>query len=98
VFLSDVESLKNGIIKTSRNEATAPYNILLLGEPGVGKSTFLELIASVLAGKHINPYNLDILDHTNDLTNQTPTNSAHLYEFTSKNGIVVSTSIYKHGD
>ena len=98
MFLSDVESLKNGIIKTSNHEATTPYNILLLGETGVGKTTFLELIASVLTGKHINPYNLDVLNHTNDLTNQTPTNSAHLYEFTSKNGTVVSTSIYKHAD
>ena len=91
---SDVESLRNGIIKTSKNEAKAPYNILLLGETGVGKSTFLELIASVLAGKHINPYNLDDLDHTNDLT----TNSVHLYELTSKNGIVVSASICEHVD
>ena len=94
VLPSDVESLKNGIIKTSKNEAKAPYNILLLGETGVGKSTFLELIASVLAGKHINPYNLDDLDHTNDLT----TNSVHLYELTSKNGIVVSASICEHVD
>ena len=98
MFPSDVESLKNGIIKTSKNEAKAPYNILLLGETGVGKSTFLGLIASVLAGKHINPYNPDVLDHTNNLTNQTQTNSVHLYELTSENGIVVSASICEHGD
>ena len=93
MFPSDVESLKNGIIKTSKNETKA-YNILLLGETGVGKSTFLELIASVLAGKHINPYNIDVLDHTNDLT----TNSIQLCELKSKNGIVVSASICEHGD
>lgn len=97
MFPSDVESLKNGIIKTSKNEAKAPYNILLLGEAGVGKSTFVELIASVLAGERLNPYNLDVLDRANDLTNQTQTNSTHLYELTSKNGIVVSASICEHG-
>ena len=95
---SDVESLKNGIIKTSKNEAKAPYNILLLGETGVGKSTFLELIEGVLAGKHLNSFNLDLLDRANDLTNQTHTNSAHLYELSSKNGIVVSPGICEHDD
>ena len=93
---SDVESLKSGIIKTSKNEPKAVYTILLLGETGVGKTTFLELIASVLAGKSINLYDLEVLDHTNDLTNQN--NSVHLYEFTSKNGIIVSASICEYGE
>lgn len=97
MFLSDVEFLKNGFIKTSKDEAKAPYTIILLGETGVGKTTFIELIASVLVGKRVNLDDLDILDHTDDLTNQTQTNSAHLYEFTSKNGVVVSASICEHG-
>ena len=54
----------------------------------------MELIASVLAGKHINPYDPYVLNHPNDLT----TNSVHLYELTSKNGIVVSASICEHVD
>ena len=98
MFPSDVESLKNGIIKTSKNEAKAPYNILLLGETGVGKTTFLELIAGVLAGKHLNSFDLDDLDRAIDLTNQTHTDSTHLFELRSKNGIVVSASICEHGD
>lgn len=97
MFPSDVESLKYGFIKTSKDEAQAPYTIILLGETGVGKTTFIELIASVLVGKRINLDDLDILDHTDELTNQTQTNSAPLYEFTSKNGIVVSDSICEHG-
>ena len=98
MFPRDVDSLKNGIIKTSKNEAKAVYNIVLLGETGVGKSTFLELITSVLAGKRINPYNPDVVDHTIDLTNENQTDSAHLYELVSKNGIVVSANICEHGD
>jgi predicted GTPase len=96
VFLSDVESLKYGVIKTSKNEAKAPYNILLLGETHVGKSTFVELIASVLVGKRVNLDELDVLDCTDGLTNQTRTNSPHLYEFTSKNGMLVSATICEH--
>jgi Holliday junction resolvasome RuvABC ATP-dependent DNA helicase subunit len=95
--ISDVESLKDVVIETPKDMAKTYYNILLLGETGVGKSTFIELIASVLIGKRINLCDLDILDHTNDLTNQSQTNSTHLYEITCENGIVVSTGIREHG-
>ena len=91
---SDVESLKKGIIKTSKNKANAPYTILLVGETGVGKSSVLELIANVLYGEEIDHYNFKILDRTNEQAgsdNQSKTNSARLYEFTSKSNIVVST-------
>ena len=97
---SDVESLKNGIINISKNKTKAPYTLLLVGETGVGKSSVLELIANVLAGNDIDHYNPDILDHTNERggsNNQSQTNSARFYEFTSKNGIVVSSSIFGHG-
>jgi predicted GTPase len=91
---SDVESLKRGIIKTSKNKAKAPHTILLVGEAGVGKSSVLELIANVFAGNDIDHYDFDILDHSNergDTNNHSQTNSVRLYEFTSKNGVVVST-------
>jgi predicted ATP-binding protein involved in virulence len=91
---SDVEFLKRGIIKTLKNEAKAPHTILLVGETGVGKSSVLELIANILAGNDIDHYNFDILDHNNergDTSNHSQTNSVRLYEFTSKNGVVVST-------
>ena len=93
---SDLESLKEGIIKTSENKANAPYTILLVGETGVGKSSVLEFIANVLTGKDMDHYDFDILDHTNEQggpENQSQTNSAHLYEFTSKNGIGVRASV-----
>jgi len=95
VFSSDVESLKQGIIYTRPNPAKAPHTILLIGETGVGKSSLLELIANVLHGNDVDHYDLDTLDHTNELHrsyNQTHTNSTYLYEFTSKNGVVVSAT------
>ena len=82
-----------GIIKT---RAKAPYTILLVGETGVGKSALLELIANVLHSKDVDHYDFDILDHTNERggsSNQSQTNSARLYEFTSKNGVVVSGDV-----
>ena len=95
VLASDVESIKRAIIKTSKNEAQAPYTILLVGETGVGKSSVLEFIANVFAGNDIDNYNFDILDHADELggPNESKTNSAQLYEFTSKNGMVVSVAI-----
>ena len=95
VFSSDVESLKQGIIKTSKNKRNQPYTILLVGETGVGKSSVLELIANVVTGKSIDHCDFSILDHTNEQggsDNQSQTKSARLYELTSKNGIVVSTA------
>ena len=86
-----MESLRKGIIKTSRNKT---HTILLVGETGVGKSSVLELIANVIAGNDIGHYDFNVLDHTNeqrDSNSQSQTNAAHLYELTSKNGIVVST-------
>ena len=90
---SDVKSLKMGIIKQAENEAKAPYTILLVGEAGVGKSSFLELIANVLSARTLGNYDLDILRRSNELdapTNQSKTQFSCLYEFTSKNGVIVS--------
>jgi hypothetical protein len=61
----------------------------------------LEFIANVLAGNDIDHYNFDVLDHVNEQggsNNQSQTNSARLYEFTSKNGVVVSVGIYERGE
>src|SRR5258706_14667292 len=100
VSSSDVESLKKGIIKTSKNRANRPYTILLVGETGVGKSSLLEYIANVLAGNEIDHYNFDILDRTNEQggsDNQSQTNAPCLYQFTSKNGITVSAGAFECG-
>jgi hypothetical protein len=92
---SDVESLKKGIIK-SNNEAQVPYTILLVGETGVGKSSVLEFIANVLIGNDINHYDFDILDHGNEAggsSKESQTNSARLYQLTSKSGMEVGHSL-----
>jgi len=101
VFPSDVESLKQGIIKTSKNKTKVPYTIFLVGETGVGKSSVFELIANVLAGNDIGHYDLDILDRANEQggsNNQSQTNSARFYTLTSKNGIVVSVYYCEHDE
>src|SRR5258706_7700712 len=104
IFSSDVESLRKGIIKTSKNGANRPYTILLVGETGVGKSSVLEFIANVLTGNDTDHYNFDFLDRTNEQggsNNQSQTNAPHLYEFKSKNGTMVSPGAFecgRHGD
>jgi polynucleotide 5'-kinase involved in rRNA processing len=65
-FLSDVESLKKGIIKVSKNQVGAPYTILIVGETGVGKSSVLEFIVNVLLGNDIDYCDFNILDRTNE--------------------------------
>ena len=95
-FPSDTRSLGKGTINTSKNKANAPYNILLVGETGVGKSSIVELIAKVLMGSDIENPDPNILDLANEQGGshkQSQTNLARLYEFKSKNDMVVSTSI-----
>ena len=94
---SDVGSIKKGIIKQTENGAKAPYIILLVGETGAGKSSFLEFIANVLSGRTLDNYDLSILDRNNEPdvpAYQSKTQHARLYELTSKNGIVVSVGIF----
>ena len=95
LFSSNVAYLKQGIIQTRAKPEKATYTILLVGETGVGKSSLLQLIANALHGNDVDHYDFNTLDHNNEQggsNNQSQTNSARLYEFTSKNGIVVSAS------
>ena len=94
IFFSDIESLKEGIIKTLKNKVQADYTILLVGETGVGKSAFLEFLANVFIANNIDRYSFEILDHGNEQggsSNESRTNSARLYKLTSSNGIVVGS-------
>lgn len=61
------------------------------GETGTGKTTFLSLIANVLAGRSPEQYQ-DVHDRSNEAggsANQSQTNSARLYEFTSNDGVKI---------
>ena len=74
---------------------------MLVGEPGVGKSSVFELMANVLAGNDIDHYDLDILDRANEQggsDNQSQTSSARFYNLTSKDGIVVRVCRYKYDE
>ena len=61
----------------------------------------MDLITNFLQGNDVDHYGLDILDHTNEQSgsnNQSLTNAARLYQFTSKSGIMVITGIYERGE
>jgi len=90
LFSSNVDSLKKGVIKSSTDKGKAPYTILLVGETGVGKSSVVELIANALVFHGSDHYDFGILDHNNE----SQINSVRLYEFKSKNGVVVSLRLY----
>ncbi|PBK60457.1 hypothetical protein ARMSODRAFT_944889 [Armillaria solidipes] len=89
-ILNDVESLKKGEVKTDRNKQKE-FTILLVGETGVGKTSFLSLIANVLAGKRLDDYE-EFYDPDNEAggtQKHSQTNSARVYTLTSVNGVTV---------
>ena len=96
---SDVESLRKGIINTLKNKAKTPYTILLVGETGTGKSTFIEFLDNVLAGKDIDHYEFKTLDYKNEQGGsggQSQTNTARIYELSSVNGMLVSNEVREY--
>jgi len=95
VFSSNIKSLEQGDIGTSKDKVQAQYNILLVGETGTGKSSLLEFIVNVLIGKSVDCYDFNILDRSNEQGgsgSESQTNSARVYDITTRNGILVSGS------
>ena len=93
---SDVELLRKGIINTLKHKAQTPYTILLVGETGTGKSTFIEFLDNVLTGKDVDRYEFKTLDYKNEQGGsggQSQTNSARIYDLSSVNGIGVSNKV-----
>ncbi|THU98456.1 hypothetical protein K435DRAFT_795647 [Dendrothele bispora CBS 962.96] len=93
--INDIPSLRNGIIKTVKSTGKVEFTILVVGETGVGKSSVLEFIANVLAGNSISDYDFKIIDEANESDGSgkhSQTNSAKLYSFTSKNGVVLKAA------
>jgi Cdc6-like AAA superfamily ATPase len=90
---SGVYFIERGIVKTAKNKANAPYTILLVGETGVGKTSFLKFIANVLHGNDFDHYDLDILRRLpyKGVVGQSTT---MIYEITSVSGISVSSRVF----
>jgi GTPase SAR1 family protein len=74
-------------VKTTKRE----FTILLVGETGVGKTTVLSLIANILEGRTPEQY-VDFHAPGNEAGGSqsgSQTKSAQVYEFGSKNGVIV---------
>ncbi|KAM6499735.1 hypothetical protein JOM56_005243 [Amanita muscaria] len=85
--LNTVKELAQGIIKTRMNE----YTILLVGETGTGKTTFLSLLANILSGRNAGEY-VFIHDEANEAgggERHSQTMFAKHYRFESSNGVKV---------
>ncbi|EDR10206.1 uncharacterized protein LACBIDRAFT_325894 [Laccaria bicolor S238N-H82] len=77
-------SLAAGNVMTRKKN----FTIILVGETGTGKTSFLSLLVNVLAGKSPSKYNLEPYDVTNEYgggQNHSQTKTAKVYEFTSLN-------------
>ena len=60
----------------------------------------MKFLANVITSNVIGDYNFDILGQSNELGgphNQSQTNSARVFEFSSKNFIMVSVGTYEGG-
>lgn len=82
-------SLAAGNVMTRKKN----FTIILVGETGTGKTSFLSLLVNVLAGKSPSKYNLEPYDVTNEYgggQNHSQTKTAKVYEFTSLNNVCVT--------
>ncbi|KAM6499734.1 hypothetical protein JOM56_005242 [Amanita muscaria] len=89
--LNTVNELARGIIKTRMNKFRE-YTILLVGETGTGKTTFLSLLANILSGRNVGEY-VFIHDEDNEAggsERHSQTMFAKPYLFDSNNGVKVT--------
>ncbi|KAF8889502.1 hypothetical protein CPB85DRAFT_1484946 [Mucidula mucida] len=83
------DSLSAGIIRTTKNRTE--FTILLVGETGVGKTSFLSLLANILEGHRPEEF-IQAHLQTNEAGGShtgSQTQKATVYEFQSRNGIIV---------
>ncbi|KAF9459251.1 hypothetical protein BDZ94DRAFT_1051622 [Collybia nuda] len=83
--LSTIEELGKGIINTRR----ADFTILIVGETGTGKTTFLSLLANILKGNSPRTYATfnKAANEAGGSEKHSQTNETLLYSFESKNGV-----------
>ena len=74
-----------------RSKANKPYTILLVGGPGVGKTSFVRFIASAVLGTCIERYDVNIYGRG-------PGERPHLYEIMRQHDIWVSANAFKGGE
>ncbi|GJE97664.1 hypothetical protein PsYK624_138850 [Phanerochaete sordida] len=86
---NDPASLRQGIVRSPSHRFD--YTVLLVGETGVGKTSFLSLLANILAGHKPDEY-VDLNDPENEQVGSpqhSQTKAAKVYELTTKNGILL---------
>ena len=88
---SDLESLQQGIVKSSKNKENMGYTVLLVGEIGAGKSSLVNFIATALLGKTIGT------DMPRSAVGSRSWASPHVHYLTSRNGVLVSANIFECG-
>ncbi|KIJ90203.1 hypothetical protein K443DRAFT_15425 [Laccaria amethystina LaAM-08-1] len=89
--LNTILSFGKGNVETTKSNAE--FTILLVGETGTGKTSFLSLLVNVLAGRAPDEYDLEPYDVTNESGSgqmHSQTNAAKVYKFKSVNGVQVT--------
>ncbi|KIL58591.1 hypothetical protein M378DRAFT_86306 [Amanita muscaria Koide BX008] len=89
---STVNELARGIIKTRMNKFREYTILLVVGETGTGKTTFLSLLANILSGRNVGEY-VFIHDEDNEAggsERHSQTMFAKPYLFDSNNGVKVT--------
>ena len=90
---SSSDLLRKGIVANRDCHGNEPLTILLVGATGSGKSSVIELLSNVFAGRSVDAYEfqeLDLSNETGGSETQSQTKWSRLYELKSRNGVKVS--------